>query len=164
MALALAALAVLFAAGAIVLFAGLLPAGAPALVKYSAYLSNSSNESYLGLDVDNSEGMISEMQMSLPEDIDRSISARGGVVSISHEAGTLVRLNSSSDASVRIYLQGNWTVVPVTLSLAVPKGFDSSLVVHGKDYFVESKNDTLVLRLNLTREGIRFEQSYSPRR
>ncbi len=163
-ALALAALAVLFAAGAIVLFAGLLPAGAPALVKYSAYLSNSSNESYLGLDIDNFEDMTSEMQMSLPEDIDRSISARGGVVSISHEEGTLVRLNSSSDASVRIYLQGNRTVVPVTLSLAVPKGFDSSLVVHGKDYFVESKNDTLVLRFNLTREGIHFEQSYTPRR
>lgn len=162
-ALALAALAVLLAAGAIVLLGGLLPAGAPALVKYSAYLSNSSNESYIGLDIDNSEGMTSDMQMSLPEDIDKSISARGGVVSISHEAGTLVRLNSSSDASARIYLQGNWTIVPVTLSLAVPKGFDSSLVVHGKDYFVESKNDTLVLRFNLTLEGIRFEQSYSPR-
>lgn len=163
-ALALVALAVLFAVGATVLFAGLLPTGAPALVEYSAYLSNSSSESYLGLDIDNPKGMSSEMQMSLPEDIDKSISARGGVVTISHAAGTLVRLNTSSDASVRIYLQGNWTVVPVSLSLAVPKGFDSSLVVHGKDYFVESKNNTLVLRFNLTREGVRFEQSYSYKR
>jgi hypothetical protein len=164
LALVIEALALLIVVGAIVLFAGLLPAGEPDLVKYSAYLSNSSNESYLGLDIDNPEGMTSEMQMSLPEDIDKSISARGGVVSISHTAWTIVRLNSSSDASVRIYLQGNWTVIPVTLDLAVPKGFDSTLLVHGKDYFVESKNDTLVLRFNLTQEGIRFDQSYSPKR
>lgn len=163
-ALVIAALALIFIAGSVALFAGLFPAGEPDLVKYSAYLSNSSNESYLGLDIDNPKGMSSEMQMSLPEEIDKSISARGGVVSISHTEGTLVRLNSSSEASVRIYLQGNWTVIPMTLNLAVPNGFDSSLVVHGKDYFVESINDTLVLSFNLTQEGIRFEQSYSPKR
>lgn len=160
----IAVLALIFVAGAIALLTGLPPEGEPDLVKYSAYLSNTSNESYLGLDIDNPKGMASEMQMSLPEEIDKSISARGGVVSISHTDGTIVRLNTSSEASVRIYLQGNWTIIPVTMDLAVPNGFDSSLLVHGKDYFVESKNDTLVLRFNLTQEGIRFEQSYSPKR
>jgi hypothetical protein len=36
------------------------------LVSYSAYLSNSSNESYLGLDITNSQGMANDMEMSLP--------------------------------------------------------------------------------------------------
>ena len=89
----------------------------PILVEYSAYLSNSSNESYLGLDITNPEGMANDMEMTLPPNIDQSISARGGIVTISHGANTLVRMNTSSDASVKIYLQGNWTTVPVSLQL-----------------------------------------------
>ncbi len=85
-------------------------------------------------------------------------------MTISHAENTLVRMNSSSDASVRIYLLGNWTTIPLSLSLAEPEDFDSSLVVHGKDYFVTRKDDTLVLSLNLTAEGVEFEQSYSPKR
>jgi len=85
-------------------------------------------------------------------------------VTISHANNTLVRMNSSSDASIRIYLQGNWTTVPVSLSLAAPEGYDTSLVVHGEDYFVTRKDDSLVLRFNLTQEGVSFEQSYSPKR
>jgi hypothetical protein len=161
-ALLLAAAAVLF--GILLPQSPLLPQGPPTMVEYSALLSNSSNESYIGLDIHNPKGMSSEMEMVLPPEIDQSISARGGVVTISHADGTLVRMNSSSDASVKIYLLGNWTMVPVSLNLAEPEGYDSSLVVHGKDYFVTRKNDTLVLRFNLTGESVSFEQSYSPRR
>ena len=136
----------------------------PIQVEYLAYLSNSSNESYLGLDITNPQGMANDMEMTLPPNIDQSISARGGIVTISHGASTMVRMNSSSDASVKIYLQGNWTTVPVTLSFAPPDGYDTSLQVHGKDYFVTRKNETLILNFDLTGEGVRFEQSYLRKR
>ena len=132
----------------------------PIQVEYSAYLSNTSNESYLGLDITNPKGMANDMEMTLPPNIDQSISARGGVVTIAHGSSTRVRMNSSSDASVKIYLQGNWTTIPATLSFAAPNGYDTSLQVHGKDYFVTRKNETLILMFNLTGEGVRFEQSY----
>ena len=102
------------------------------LVLYSAYLSNSSNESYLGLNITNPQGMANDMEMALPQNIDQSISARGGIVTISHGENTLVRMNSSGDASVKIYLQGNWTTIPVGLSFYAPEGFDTSLLVHGQ--------------------------------
>jgi hypothetical protein len=163
-AVALGATAVLLVIGAVVIFAGIPPSGAPTLVLYSAYLSNSSNESYLGMDINNPQGMSTEMEMVLPKNIDQSISARGGVVTISHADETLVKMNSSGDASVKIYLLENWTTIPMTLNLAVPKGFDSSLVVHGKDYLVTRKDENMVLSLNLTTDGVSFEQSYSPKR
>ncbi|MCX6674985.1 MAG: hypothetical protein NTW84_01015 [Methanothrix sp.] len=163
-AVALGAAAVLLAIGAVIIFAGLPPSGAPTLVKYSAYLSNASNESYLGMDINNPQEMSTEMEMVLPKNIDQSISARGGVVTISHGEETLVKMNSSGDANVKIYLLGNWTTVPMTLNLAVPKGFDSGLVVHGKDYFVTRKDENMVLSFNLTTDGVSFEQSYSPKR
>jgi hypothetical protein len=156
--------AFLLATGAVLYFSGPEPAAVTSLVKYSAVLSNSSNESYLGLDIQNPDGMQNEMEMMLPPNADRSISARGGVVTISHAADTLIRLNSSSDASVKIYLSGNWTSLPVTMSLGVPEGYDSGLVVHGEDYFVTRKDDTILLRFNLTHEGVDFEQSYSSKR
>ena len=131
------------------------------LVAYSAYLSNASNESYLGLDIANPEAMANDIEISLPPDIDQAISARGGVVTISHGNNTTVRLNSSSDASVRIYLQGNWTAIPMGLSFASAEGYDTSLQVHGQDYDITRKNETLILMFNLTGEGISFEQSYS---
>jgi hypothetical protein len=132
-----------------------------ALVGYSAYLSNSSNESYLGLDITNPQGITNDMEMALPRDIDQSISARGGIVTISHGENTLVRMNSTGDASVKIYLQGNRTTVPVGLSFYAPEGFDTSLQIHGKDYNVTRKNETSVLMFNLTKEGVSFEQSYT---
>ena len=101
------------------------------------------------------------MEMALPQNIDQSISARGGIVTISHGENTLVRMNSSGDASVKIYLLGNWTTIPVSLSFYAPEGFDTSLQVHGKDYFVTRKNETSVLMFNLTGEGVSFEQSYT---
>ena len=136
----------------------------PIQVEYSAYLSNSSNESYLGLDITNPKGMANDMAMTLPPNIDQSISARGGIVTISHGSSTMVRMNSSSDASVKIYLQGNWTTIPATLSFAAPNGYDTSLQVHGRDYFVTRKNETLILKFNLTGEGVRFEQNYTKKR
>ncbi len=136
------------------------PPGEPVLVAYSAYLSNTSNESYLGLDIANPEAMENDIEIALPPDIDQSISARGGVVTIAHGENTTVRLNSSSDASVKIYLKGNWTAIPVGLSFAAAEGFDSSLQVHGPDYYITRKNETLVLNFNLTGEGVSFEQSY----
>jgi hypothetical protein len=156
--------AFLIATGAVLYFSGPEPAVVTSLVKYSAVLSNSSNESYLGLDIQNPDGMENEMEMVLPPNVDRSISARGGIVTISHTNDTTVRLNSSSDASIRIYLSGNWTSLPITMDLGVPDGYDSSLVVHGENYFVTRKDDTLLLRFNLTQEGVDFEQSYSTKR
>ncbi len=157
---ALLGIAALLTIAAIVFFLSSSMVVSPIQVEYSAYLSNSSNESYLGLDITNPKGMANDMEMTLPPNIDQSISARGGVVTISHGASTMVRMNSSSDASVKIYLQGNWTTIPVTLSFAPPNGYDTSLQVHGKDYFVTRKNETLILKFNLTGEGVRFEQSY----
>ena len=137
------------------------PPGESTLVAYSAYLSNASNESFLGLDIANPEAMANDIEIALPPDIDQAISARGGVVTISHGNNTTVRLNSSSDASVRIYLQGNWTAIPIGLSFAAAEGYDTSLQVHGQDYDITRKNETLILMFNLTGEGISFEQSYT---
>jgi hypothetical protein len=131
------------------------------LVLYSANLSNSSNESYLGLNITNPHGMANDMEMALPQNIDQSISARGGIVTISHGEKTLVRMNSTGDASVKIYLQGNWTTIPVGLSFYAPEGFDTNLLVHGLASTVTRKNETSVLMFNLTEEGVSFEQSYT---
>ena len=159
---ALLGAAILLALAAVIWISlGPTPVTAPVLVEYSAYISNSSNESYLGLDITNPQGMANDMEMALPQNIDQSISARGGIVTISHAENTLVRMNSSGDASVKIYLQGNWTAIPVSLSFYAPEGFDTSLQVHGKDYFVTRKNETSVLTFNLTGEEVSFEQSYT---
>jgi hypothetical protein len=131
------------------------------LVKYSANLTNSSNESYLGLNITNPEGMANDMEIALPPNIDQSISARGGIVTISHGDNTLVRMNSTGDASVKIYLQGNWTTIPVGLSFYAPDDFDTNLLVHGLSSTVTSRNETSILMFNLTREGVSFEQSYT---
>ena len=161
-ALGLIALIVVIAAGSY--FFGLVPPGPAKLVYYYSFLSNTSQGNFLGLDITNRDGFSDEIEMVLPPDIDRSISSRGGVITISHAGNTSIRLNSSSDASVRLYLSKNWTAIPVILSLAVPKGYDSGLVVHGKDYDVKRKDDKIILRFNCTREGVSFEQSYTSKR
>ena len=157
--------AILLALFAVVFFYGPTLVQAPVqptfLVLYSAYLSNSSNESYLGLNITNPEGMANDMEMALPPNIDQSISARGGIVTISHGENTLVRMNSTGDASVKIYLQGNWTTIPVGLSFYAPEGFDTNLLVHGLASTVTRKNETSVLMFNLTGDGVSFEQSYT---
>ena len=163
LAVAIGAGLILIAVGAFFLYAPQ-PTAAPGLVKYSANLTESSNETYFGLDILNPEGISHDMEIALPKDIDRSISARGGVVTISHAARTLVRLNSSSDASVRIYMQGRWIFLPIALSLDIPAGYDSWVEVHGKDYLITRKDDTILLSFNATPEGMNFEQSFSPKR
>ncbi len=62
---------------------------------------------------------------------------------------------------MKIYLQGNWTTIPVGLSFYAPEGFDTNLLVHGLASTVTRKNETSVLMFNLTGEGVSFEQSYT---
>lgn len=128
------------------------------IVYYSLLLSDSSNGSFLDLNITNHDGFNDEIEMVLPPDIDKSIISRGGVITISRASNTSIRVGTSSDASVRLYLSNNWTEIPVTLGLAVPKGQDSELkFVHG-DYNVKSKEDGIVLSFNCTRGGFSFEQ------
>ncbi len=162
-AIALLAAVILLAAGGYFLIT-LPPQGTPSIVKYSAFLSNASNDTFLEMDIKNQDNIMNELDMMLPPDIDKSISSQGGIVTISHSSSTLVKLNSSHDASIRIYLLDNWTSVPVNLSLGVPTGFDSSLEVHGKDYNVKRKDNSLILKFNCTHEGINFDQSYLKKR
>lgn len=126
--------------------------------------ANASKINYLELDIKNKEGISHEMEMELPQNIDQSISARGGIVTIAHTDKTFVRLNSSSDASIRIYLAKEWDSVPVVLNLVVPEGYDSSVVVHETNYDVTREDDRIVLRFNCTVEGTNFEQSYLKKR
>ncbi|MDD4652461.1 MAG: hypothetical protein PHQ34_09550 [Methanothrix sp.] len=160
-AILLSLLAVLFMYGPSLVDKPLPPSS---LVFYTANLSNSSNESYLGMNITNPDGMANDMQISLPPNIDQSISARGGIVTISHGNNTLVRMNSTGDASVKIYLQGNWTAIPVSLSFQAPEGFSTNLLVYGLPSTVTSMNETSVLTFNLTREGVSFEQSYTQKK
>jgi hypothetical protein len=137
----------------------LIPAGTTYPINYDAYLSSDNNSSYLQLDIYNSEGILNDIQMVLPIDIDKGISARGGVITISHAANTIIQLNSTSDASIKVFLNGNWSSVPVNFSIKVPEGYESSIQVHGKDYGVKRKENNLLIGFNLTQEGVRFEQS-----
>jgi hypothetical protein len=162
-AVAIGAALILIAVGAFFLYPPE-PSEAPVVVKYSANLTDLGNESYFSLDILNPEEISHDMEIVLPKDLDKSISARGGVVTISHAARTLVRLNSSSDASVRIYLQGRWIFLPISLSLDIPSSFDSWVEVHGKDYLITRKDETILLSFNATTEGFDFEQSFSPKR
>ena len=140
------------------------PVPPTSLVLYTANLSNNSNESYLSLNITNPDEVANDMQIALPPNIDQSISARGGIVTISHGDNTLVRMNSTGDASVKIYLQGNWTTIPVSLSFQAPEGFSTNLLVYGLPSTVTSRNETSVLAFNLTREGVSFEQSYTQKK
>ncbi|HNY33703.1 MAG TPA: hypothetical protein PKK68_03505 [Methanothrix soehngenii] len=161
---ALAGLIMLMALGGYILSGGF-PSNSSSkpliFVDYSAYLINSSNESYLGFDISNPHGMPNLIEMKLPSNIDESISARGGIVTIAHGTDTLVRMNTSTDASVKIYLLNNWSQIPLTLNFSGTEDYDTSLQVHSQDYLVTRKNDTLILSLNLTGDGVKFEQSYA---
>jgi hypothetical protein len=136
--------------------------GPPVLIQYSAGLYNNSGEIALNLDVHNSEGFGHEMRILLPPNTDKSLSARGGAVTISRSGGTMIGLNSSTDANIRVGLSGNWSSLPVLLELPVPKGYDSALIVHGDSYVVDRKDDHILLRFNATYQRLDFEQSYQP--
>lgn len=129
-------------------------------VLYAAYISNSTNESILNFDIENSAGIPHEVELVLPENIDRSVIARGGTVTVSHYRGTVVRMSSSGDSSIKVYLSDRREYVPVVLSVSVPEGYDSGIVVHGRSYEVSRKDRELELRLNVTSERVEFDQSY----
>ena len=95
-----------------------------------------------------------------PKISDQSISARGGIVTISHGENTLVRMNSTGDASVKIYLPGQLDNNSCRLQLLCAGRLDTNLLVHGWDHFAR-KNETSVLMFNLTEVGVSFEQSYT---
>ncbi|WP_296610166.1 hypothetical protein [Methanothrix sp.] len=129
-------------------------------VLYAAYISNSTNESILNFDVENPAGIQHEVELILPENIDRSVIARGGTVTVSHYRGTVVRMSSSGDSSIKVYLSDKRDCVPVVLSVSVPEGYDSGIVVHGRSYEVSKRDRELELRLNVTPERVEFDQSY----
>ncbi|MHC1631214.1 MAG: hypothetical protein ACXQT4_02810 [Methanotrichaceae archaeon] len=133
-------------------------------VHYSAYLSNVSGNTYFTLDVSNPAGLENDIKMVLPPDIDKSISATGGVISISYSNSTEIRLLSSNDASISVCLSGDLEYVPVIFNVTVPTDFDSSLQVYEEDYQLMRKEDTIILMCNCTENHLEFEQVYHAKR
>jgi len=129
-------------------------------VQYYAQLENKSGGSDLVLDIENPSSMESAIEMLLPDGAERSISAKGGVITISHENGTRISLNSSSDANIRVNLSRDCESLPITLRLAVPSGYDAGLVVHGEDYLVNRNRESIILRFNASQERVGFVQSF----
>ncbi len=136
------------------------PIPAPPSVCYTTYLTNESESVCLNLDVSNPLGLDSGIEMTLPPDIDRSISATGGVVTISYSNGTMVQLYSNNDASISIRLAEAFESVPVTFNLTAPAEFDTSLTVHKEDYQVVRRKGTISLICNCTEDRLKFEQIY----
>jgi len=137
------------------------PTPAPPSVCYTTYLTNESESVYLNLDDSNPRGLDSGIEMTLPPDIDRSISATGGVVTISYSNGTMVQLYSNNDAGIFICLAEAFESVPVTFNLTAPAEFDTSLTVHDEDYQVVRRKGTISLICNCTEDRLKFEQIYN---
>ncbi|MHC1594447.1 MAG: hypothetical protein ACXQT2_03965 [Methanotrichaceae archaeon] len=137
-----------------------IPIPAPPSVCYTTYLTNESESVSLNLDVSNPLGLDSGIEMTLPPDIDRSISATGGVITISYSNGTMVQLYSNNDASISIRLAEAFESVPVTFNLTAPAEFDTSLTVHEEDYQVVRRKGTISLICNCTEDRLKFEQIY----
>ncbi|MCX8207044.1 MAG: hypothetical protein N3G75_04335 [Methanothrix sp.] len=156
----LAALLIVTGIGVFFLYSPFLAPAQIDHVLYAAYISNSTNESVLNFDIENSAGIQHEVELVLPENIDRSVIAKGGTVTVSHYRGTVVRMSSSGDSSIKVYLSERREYVPVVLSVSVPEGYDSGIVVHGRSYEVSKKDRELELRLNVTSERVEFDQSY----
>ena len=136
------------------------PIPAPPSVCYTTYLTNESESVCLNLDVSNPLGLDSWIEMTLPPDIDRSISATGGVITILYSNGTMVQLYSNNDASISIRLAEAFESVPVTFNLTAPAEFDTSLTVHEEDYQVVRRKGTISLICNCTEDRLKFEQIY----
>ena len=136
------------------------PTPAPPSVCYTTYLTNESESVCLNLDVSNPLGLDSWIEMTLPPDIDRSISATGGVITILYSNGTMVQLYSNNDASISIRLAEAFESVPVTFNLTAPAEFDTSLTVHEEDYQVVRRKGTISLICNCTEDRLKFEQIY----
>jgi hypothetical protein len=133
-------------------------------VQYAAYLTNDSVDGAFILNIQNTKSLASEIEMMLPPNIDRSISSKGGLVTISHSNGTIIKLSAKGDASIGVYLNRKWTSVPVTMTLQVPEGYDSGLDFHEKNYDVKRKGNRIILSFSVTNERVLFEQSYRLKR
>jgi hypothetical protein len=133
-------------------------------VSYSAYLTNASENTYLNLEVTNPKGLESKVELVLPPDVDKSISATGGIVTISYTNNTVIQLTSSNNASVSVALTDEYVLVPVTFNLAIPQGYESSVLVYDKDYQVSRTNSTISLWCNCTEDHLDFDQIYNAKK
>jgi len=133
-------------------------------VSYSAYLANASGNTYLNLDVTNPKGLESKVELVLPPDVDKSISATGGIVTISYTNNTVIQLASSNNASVSVALTDEYILVPVTFNLAIPQGYETSVLVYDKDYQVSRTNSTISLWCNCTDDHLDFDQIYNAKK
>jgi hypothetical protein len=140
------------------------PAAPSDFVSYSAYLTNVSANTYLNLDVTNSKGLESRVELVLPPDVDRSISATGGIITISYTNNTVIQLASSNNASVSVALTDKYILVPVSFNLAIPQGYESSVLVYDKDYKVSRTNSTISLWCNCTDDHLDFDQIYNAKK
>ncbi len=137
------------------------PAVPSDFVSYSAYLTNVSGNTYLNLDVTNPKGLESRVELILPPDVDRSISATGGIITIFYTNNTVIQLASSNNASVSVALTDKYVLVPVTFNLAIPQDYESSILVYDKDYKVSRTNSNISLWCNCTDEHLDFDQIYN---
>ena len=133
-------------------------------VSYSAYLTNATGNTYLNLDVTNPKGLESKVELVLPPDVDKSISATGGIVTISYTNNTVIQLVSSNNASISVALTDEYVLVPVTFNLAIPQGYESSVLVYDKDYKVSRTNSTINLWCNCTDDHLEFDQTYNAKK
>ncbi len=140
------------------------PAPPSDYVSYSAYLTNASGNTYLNLDVTNPKGLDSRVELVLPPDVDKSISATGGIVTISYTNNTMIQLVSSNNASVTVALTDEYILVPVTFNLGIPEGYESSVLVYDKDYQVSRTNRTISLWCNCTDDHLDFDQIYNAKK
>lgn len=138
------------------------PSASSNFVYYTSYLSDPNGNSKLTLDITNADGVENEIELVLPSNIE-SISAKGGVITVSHGEDTQIKLDSLADARVTVSLSEHLETIPVMLNLSIPSGFDSGLVVHGDDYDVTRRDERIILRFNCTQEPVKFDQSYSTR-
>lgn len=133
-------------------------------VSYSAHLTNASGNTYLNLEVTNPKGLESRVELVLPPDVDKSISATGGIVTISYTNNTVIQLTSSNNASVSVALTDEYVLVPVTFNLAIPQGYETSVLVYDKDYQVSRTNSTISLKCNCTDDHLDFDQIYNAKK
>ncbi len=140
------------------------PAPPSDFVSYSAYLTNATGNTYLNLDVTNPKGLESKVELVMPPDVDKSISATGGIVTISYTNNTVIKLASSNNASVSVALTDEYILVPVTFNLAIPQGYESSVLVYDKDYKVSRTNSTISLWCNCTDDHLDFDQIYNAKK
>lgn len=133
-------------------------------VSYSAYLTNATGNTYLNLDVTNPKGLESKVELVMPPDVDKSISATGGIVTISYTNNTVIQLVSSNNASISVALTDEYVLVPVTFNLAIPQGYESSVLVYDKDYKVSRTNSTISLWCNCSDDHLDFDQIYNEKK